>query len=467
MSLLQALPLAHALVARQDLPIPAWLFAWGASIVLIVSFFALSAAWREPRFESERWRPLATNPSRALLGPPAQVLCGALGVFLLGVSIYAGLKGTEAPDRNFALTFIYVTCWLGFPALSVVFGNVFKPFNPWRATGRAVGGAFEAIAGQRFAHLRYPERLGRWPAVLGLVAFVWLEIVYGVSGGVAVGVSPHAVAVAILVYSTYTLAMMVVFGVEEWCERGEVFSVYFGMFSRLGFLGVSGGRIGVRRPFSAATRWATVPGSVGVVIASIGTTSFDGAQEGAFKGALESTFEWLLDRSVEPTMALRISDTLFMAIAILGVGLVYLLGVRGMASVKGAPPMRKLLTGFAHTLIPIAFAYLVAHYFSLFVFQEQAQFTYLLSDPLGTATTDLFGTASGGIDFKVLSSNAIWYVQVGALIVGHVIGLTLAHDRATAYWGDYRQAARSQYWMLAVMVAFTCFGLYLLSVANG
>src|SRR5262249_24793060 len=102
-----------------------------------------------------------------------------------------------------------------------------------------------------------------------------------------------------------------------------------------------------------------------------------------------------------------------------------------------------------------------------------AQFTYLLSDPLGTATTNLLGTnegifgiASAGIDFKVLSANAIWYVQVGALVIGHVIGLTLAHDRATAYWGDYRQAARSQYWMLAVMVAFTCFGLYLLSVAN-
>jgi hypothetical protein len=137
-----------------------------------------------------------------------------------------------------------------------------------------------------------------------------------------------------------------------------------------------------------------------------------------------------------------------------------------MASVPGAPSFPRLRDGFAHTLIPIAFAYLVAHYFSLFVFQEQAQFTYLLSDPLGTGTTDLFGTASSGIDFRVLSANTIWYVQVGALVVGHVIGLTLAHDRATAYWGNYRQAARSQYWMLAVMVAFTCFGLYLLSVAN-
>ena len=133
---------------------------------------------------------------------------------------------------------------------------------------------------------------------------------------------------------------------------------------------------------------------------------------------------------------------------------------------RARPPLKKLRRGFAHTLIPIAFAYMVAHYFSLFVFQEQAQFTYLLSDPLGTATTNIFGTASGTIDFRVIGSNAIWYVQVGALVIGHVIGLTLAHDRATAYWGDYRQAARSQYWMLAVMVAFTCFGLYLLSVAN-
>ena len=83
-----------------------------------------------------------------------------------------------------------------------------------------------------------------------------------------------------------------------------------------------------------------------------------------------------------------------------------------MRSVPGAPAFRTLFQGFAHTLIPIALAYLVAHYFSLFVYQEQAQFTYLLSDPLGTATTDLFGTAEAGIDFKLLSPNFIWYVQV-------------------------------------------------------
>ena len=460
------LPVAHALVARKDLPIPAWLFAWGASIVLIISFFALSAAWRTPRFERERWRPLGAGLSRALLSLPLQVLCGAVGVSLLGLSIYAGLQGTEAPDRNFALTFLFVTVWLGFPLFSVLFGDVFRPFNPWRAVGRAIGGTFTLIAGQRPAHLPYPEKLGRWPAAVGLLAFVWLEVVYGVNGGVAVGLSPDAAGLAALIYSLYTLAMMALFGVERWCQTGEVFSVYFGMFSQLGAFGMKDGRLGRRLPLSAATRWATVPGSAAVVIASIASTSFDGAQDGAFKGGIIQVFEWLAETGLSLTASLRLADTVFMLLTFAGVALVYLTGVRGMAGVRGAPPLPKLRSGFAHTLIPIAFAYLVAHYFSLFVFQEQAQFTYLLSDPLGTATTDLFGTASGGIDFKVLSANAIWYVQVAALVIGHVVGLTLAHDRAIAYWGDYRQAARSQYWMLAVMVAFTCFGLYLLSVAN-
>ena len=77
------LPVAHALVARKDLPVPAWLFAWAASIVLIVSFFALSVGWRTPRFEKDRWRPLAAGLSRALLAPPAQIFYGAVGVFLL------------------------------------------------------------------------------------------------------------------------------------------------------------------------------------------------------------------------------------------------------------------------------------------------------------------------------------------------------------------------------------------------
>jgi hypothetical protein len=461
------LPFAHALVARQDLPIPAWLFAWAASIVLIVSFFALSAAWRRPVFEDQHWRAAGAGLSRALLGPAVQALCGSIAVVLLGVAIYAGLHGTEAPDRNFALTFLFVTCWLGFPFLSAIFGDVFRPFNPWRAIGRACGAGLAAAGVDRPRKLAYPERLGRWPAAVGLLAVVWLEVVYGATGGVAVGLDPHSCAVAACVYSVYTLAMMALFGVEEWCATGEIFSVYFGMFSQLGFLGVRDGRLGRRRPLSAAGTWALIPGSAAVVIASIASTSFDGGQEGAFKGAIGSVFEWLVEVGFGPTAALRSANTVFMVLCFAGVALVFDLGLRGMREIPGAPSLAKLRTAFAHSLIPIALAYLIAHYFSLFVFQEQAQFTYLLSDPLGTGHTDLFGTAEAGINFAVISSRTIWYVQVGALVVGHVLGLTLAHDRALTIWPDPRRATRSQYWMLAVMVAFTCFGLYLLSAGNG
>jgi hypothetical protein len=160
------------------------------------------------------------------------------------------------------------------------------------------------------------------------------------------------------------------------------------------------------------------------------------------------------------------SATVVLGLSVGLVALIYLAGVRGMETVPGAPPRKTLWRGFGHVLIPIAFAYLVAHYFSLFVFQIQAQFTYLLSDPLGTGTTDLFGTAGTGINYGVITPEVTWYVQVGALVVGHVVALALAHDRAITYWGDYRSAARSQYWMLAVMVAFTCFGLFLLSITN-
>ncbi len=458
-------PFAHALVSKQDIPIPTWLFAWAASIVLIVSFFALAAGWRKPRFSKDVWRPVRPTVSRVLLSPVVEGLCGLIGVFLLWLGVYAGLKGTEAPDRNITLTLFYVTAWLGFPIFGACFGDFFRVFNPWRALGRAAGAFFGLISRQRPVHITYPEKLGRWPAAVGLVAVVWLEIVFGPSGGVTVGLSPYDAGLAALVYSVYTLAMISLFGTETWCRNGEVFSVYFGMFARLGRYEVREGRLGSRGLFTGTTGWAAVAGSVPLVIASIALTSFDGAQDGFLKGTRDSLFDTLGNTGLNLTWSLRLSQTILMLACLIFVSTIYLLGVRGMRTIQGAPSFAALRTAFAHTLIPIALAYLVAHYITLFVYQEQAQFTYLLSDPLGTGNTDLFGTATSGIDYTVLSANAIWYIQVAALVAGHVTGLTLAHDRALEIWSDLRLAVRSQYWMLAVMVGFTCFGLFLLSAA--
>jgi hypothetical protein len=114
--------------------------------------------------------------------------------------------------------------------------------------------------------------------------------------------------------------------------------------------------------------------------------------------------------------------------------------------------------------VPIGFAYVLAHYFSLLIWQGQA-IGYLASDPLGNGA-NIFGTSAYQIDYKIISYAAIWYVQVAALIAGHVGGLALAHDRALATYSNAQEAIRSQYWMLAVMVAFTSFGLWLLSAVG-
>ncbi|MDT7582381.1 MAG: hypothetical protein QOK35_3697 [Pseudonocardiales bacterium] len=459
--------LAHALVARQDLPIPAWLFAWAASLVLIASFAALSILWRKPRLEDENWRPASERIGGLVINRVTEALAGLVGVFLLFLTIYSALHGTDAPDRNFSLTFVFVTFWLGMVGLSVLFGDLFRAFNPWRAIARTVSAGFRLVAGQRApAPFEYPEWLGRWPPVLGILAFAWLELIYGASG-LTVGLNPHVTGVAVIVYSAITFVGMGLFGIERWLERGEVFSVYMNMFSQLSPLEVREGKLGRRKWLAGAGQgWTAVPGSIGLVVATIGATSFDGGQEGVFKGWINSWFHKLSHMGFDPTTAFRIDESLVLIIVVAGVGAVFALGLWGMRSVDPDRSVGELGRVFGHTLIPIAAAYLLAHYFSEFVFQEQAQFTYLLSDPLGVGS-DLFGTAKSGIDYTVVDAKTVWYVQVAALVVGHVVGLAMAHDRAIALYKDPREASRSQYWMLLVMVSFTTFGLFLLSSANG
>jgi hypothetical protein len=453
---------AHALVGRKDLPVPAWLFAWGASLVLVISFALLSVAWTQARLQREDWRPLPGWFSTAVLNPVTQVLCGLIGVGLFALVLYAGFRGISDPTQNFAIVFVFYTFWLGLVLLSVLFGDVFRAFNPWRAIGRTISGGFRGVAGQPApAPFSYPDWLGRWPAVLGVLLFVWIELIAG--GGASP--TPHKIAVATVIYTAVTFVCMALVGVEEWIGRGEAFNAYFGMFSRLAPLEARNGRVGRRKFLTGAPQWAAVPGAAALVLTSIAVTSFDGAQEGVLSGAITWTFDRANDLGFNLPNSFRIANTVWLLIVLAAVGALYWLGVRGMHTVRGSPRVTELRRSFAHTLIPIALAYLVAHYFSAFLYQEQAQFTYILSDPLGHGS-DLFGTAGGGINYGIVGSNTVWYVQVAALVIGHVLALTLAHDRALATYDNVRNATRSQYFMLAVMVGFTCFGLFLLSQAN-
>jgi hypothetical protein len=457
-ALLVAAPdaLAHGIVGREDLPIPRWLFGWGATAVLVVSFVGLAVLWPAARLERTSERPVLRLPR--WLDPVG----GAIGIALFAIVVWAGLAGTQSQTANLAPTFVWVLFWVGVTIASVLFGDVFRWLNPWRAVGRLAGWVILRIAPNALPEpVAYPHRLGRWPAVAGLFVFAWIELVVPVADRN----DPSLLGVLALAYAATQLVGMAVYGVEAWTRNADPFAVYFRVLSRISPLDWRDGALYVRPPLSGLTRLRTVPGTVPLLIVAIGSTTFDGLSENPLwtDPALELQ-EVFTGLGLGATNALEVAYTIGLVTVIGLCGLLYWLGVVGMRTVDPRRDPVDLARRFVHSLVPIAFAYVLAHYFSLFIYQGQAT-AYLASDPLGRGW-DLFGTAGWTIDYGVVGANGIWLVQVGALVAGHVAGLVLAHDRALVVFDDVKRATRSQYWMLAVMIAFTCLGLWLLSASN-
>jgi hypothetical protein len=239
------------------------------------------------------------------------------------------------------------------------------------------------------------------------------------------------------------------------------------LFSLIGSLSPLGRRndakFVARVPFTATARLAPVIGTAALLVVSIGSTAFDGAKEGAlFNNLAKDLQSFFRDLGVGIGPALEFAFIVGLAGAVAIVALIYTAGMYGMRLPEGMD-RRTLARAFAHTLIPIAAGYLAAHYFSLLAYNGQDLWR-LASDPLGKGS-DFFGSADNRINYGVISATGIWYVQVFALVVGHVAALVLAHDRALELYGSARAATRSQVVMLILMVAFTCLGLWLLSAA--
>ncbi len=448
--------MAHGLVGRQDLPIPRWLFAWGAAVVLVVSFVALAVLWPKPRLERAR-------ENRVLRVPAAlEILCGTIGIALFAVTVWAGLAGTQTATANLAPTVIYALLWVGVPFLAVLFGDVFAAFNPWRATARGVAWVAGRVSAGRLPQpVAYPAWLGRWPAAVGILVFAWVELVYVNRD------DPSTLAILALLYAATQLVGMSVYGIDTWTRNADPFAVYFNLFSTLSPLHWRDRTLFARAPLVGAAKLTAVPGTVALLCVMIGTTSFDGFSQGDLWSSTNAIAPTLQERFVNVGFSQETALQITFTIGLLAmVGLVaglYRLGVAGMSTIGGAHSTDELSRRFAHSLIPIALAYVVAHYFSLLAYQGQA-LAALASDPLGDGS-DFLGTAGATIDYNVISATGIWYVQVAALILGHVAGLTLAHDRALLVFRRVRDATRSQYWMLAVMVGFTSLGLWLLSAS--
>jgi hypothetical protein len=362
----------------------------------------------------------------------------SLSVLFFGVVLSAALAGRDHAFFNISPVIVYVIFWVGLAFVHALLGNWWATLSPWDGIARFLGIGEQPLR-------EYPKGWGVWPAALLLLGFVALELV------VPDQASPRVVGWAITSYTAITLIGMTVFGRETWNRRGEAFAVYFGLLSRLAPVARRDDGTVILRPFlGGLPSLRPQPGLVAIAMVAIGSTTFDG-----FTGTqLWATWTAGLD----PVAMVLAHVTGMLAMIVLAT-CVYSLSMLAASAAAGIP-WHPLSVRFVHSLVPIAFAYVAAHYFSLLLLEGQAAIA-LISDPFG-AGWNVFGTIDYGVNFNLLSASAIWYFQVGVIVLGHVAGVLLAHDRALAQFPK-KVAIRTQFALLGVMVLFTMSGLVILS----
>jgi len=447
---------AHGIGVVRDLPVPASFFFVGAFFVLVVSFILLGVRWRRPLLESHAGgRLLPRRLSALLLSRALRFVLQAVAVGIFVLTLATAFFGTTIELLNFAPTFVYVIFWLGVPLLSVILGNVWSVLSPWRAIADATVWLLELGGREARPVLEWSGRWGRYPAAGALFAFVTLELAHPRPA------FPRTLAIAIALYSYWALAGMAVYGRDPWTKCGEGFAVAFGLLARIAPFTVRDERVAVRWPFTGLAGTDPVPGTLVFIAVLLGSTSFDGfSRTSSWQNLIGNIRADLADSSQRTVdLAITLVNVTGLAIFVSVVALTYMVAV-GLAARFGRA-QRSLVPDFVLPLVPIAAAYLAAHYFTLFLIQGQFIIT-LISDPFGKGW-DLFGTVDFAPDLAIVSPDTVWYVQVATLVVGHVAGLAIAHDRAVAVFEDRLAALEAQLPMLALMVLYTLGGMWVLT----
>ncbi len=443
--------LAHGIGGRQDLPVPLSYFIGGAGLALVISFVALSSRWREPRLQDgPHSRPLRWPGAAQFYRTLSWV--GGVGFVLV---VLGGIIDGTTSRNNIAPVLVWVYFWLVVPFLGVLLGDLWRWMSPFRAITRWVNA-------DRPERPELLERVGMWPATLVFVAFTWLELVSPDSS------LPRTLAIAAIAYMLYKVAITAWAGPETGLLIGGAFANYNAL------LGAIAPVEATRAPWSAsvgadvvAPRDVTVAGVhrrgwlralpvlplrrgfAAFVVAMIGTVTYDGM----------SATGWWTDLWGRTEQEIWFG-TLALVGTVVVIGAGYYVASWAAARIAGSSRSpSSVAASFAHTLVPIAFAYAFAHYFTLILFEGQ-QLVHMASDPFGLGW-DLFGTADWVVVFAS-STTWIWYIQVLAIVGGHIGGVILAHDRALGEFGT-QDAIRTQYAMLVLMVALTSLGLLILA----
>ena len=433
--------LAHGVGGRLDLPVPLWQLAWAASFAVAASFVALIVFWETPKLRSVAAGRRLPDPMQAA-ARAASWPAKFVGVLALAVIIYAGLGGNTNASVNIAPVAIYVVFWVGWQVVSVLVGDLGRAFSPLRTL--ADTGAV-AVARLRSAPLSAPESGAgnQWWAVAAIFSFVWLELAFHDRA------EPRALGAYLAVYVVAVLAGAAVFG-RGWVRDADGFGVLFTKLAAMAPLHRDdAGVLRLRAPLAGLSRLESKPGSVAFILVVLGSTTFDG---------FTRTSLWLDVIDARAGWSLTLVNTVGLVFVIFAVFVLYRAAIAVMSNITGDPE-RDLAEAFAPSLLPIAAAYTIAHYFSYLLLEGQ-QIIAHVSDPFGRGW-DLFGTATYRVDYSIISTDAIAWIQTAAIAVGHVLAVAVAHDRAVERW-PHRAAVRSQVPMLAAMIGYTIIGLLLL-----
>jgi hypothetical protein len=450
----------HGLGGAKDLPVPAPIAISGGTAALVVSFCVLILAWRRPRYDAGNprlnGRPLPRWLATTL--DSAWFHCGlrALGMALTAYFVWALLWGPDLVTNPIFGTY-YVLLWVGIVPASLLFGRIFYAMSPIRTLFRLLSRATGSDT--KNGLWEYPAWLGYWPAAGGLFAFVWQELVNPQS----------AFILDVRLWLALYLAIMVIgaamFG-EIWLERADPFEVYSSLLAKLSFWGRrEDGTLVWRSPLANLATLVPKAGIVPVLAVLFGSTAFD-----SYKDSLR----WVnfvqahsTDFSIPGLDTVQVINTaaLFVFCATIGITFTWATKTTGVEPGSELAADRSLLPKlFAHSVVPIIVGYMTAHYLSYFV--EEGQMTILQwSDPM-VKGQNLLGTANWTVDYWLsFHPTFLATTKVCAVVLGHIVGVVAAHDRAVAVLPKKHQVT-GQLGLLVIMVAYTATGLYLLFGAS-
>ena len=424
--------LAHTLSNTYQSRLPLIVYLAGAAIAVALSFAFLLIA-------DVRADPPAVGPGKV---PPGAVRFVLRAVGLIGWLwvVAQGIAGGVSP-ADVTTLFLWVYGWVGLALISAFIGPAWHWLDPFATLFDIGASVLRRLGVASWPTAEIPAGLRRWPAIAGLIFFIWLELV-GNGGG------PRSLFIVLVGYTAFSLAMMAQFGRDEWRRYGETFSVWFGLLGRLAPFTLVGdpaeSRV-ARRPFASGL---LLPGSTreDVILIALGTASilFDG---------LSQTQPWF-DVFGAPDVPVKTLQLLGWLALLVGAALL-------VSRLVGVPAT-------AAGLLPIAVGYLIAHYFTYILIDGQ-RIVVAIADPFQQGW-DLgnFGLAFFEPSSAWLPPGFVWTIQLAAVVGGHMLGAWGGHVVAARESGAVRGAPehrRRQVPLAAIMVALTTLTLWSLGQA--